>query len=297
LIDVADATISWSTSSQPAAFIQAVVKLGLRRGLSRLTGLVGGRIPVNCGQVVVEIDLKKPFERHLFLGLSERDVLGVFKAVLRPGDTVIDVGANVGFHTAYMADLVGAAGKAYAFEPNPNLKTRLLKMRAENPLQNIEFFPVALSDSHTEAPFYISAMHELSSLVQDWSPTTKSQEVSVPTITLDDFLLEQGCDRVRLVKIDVEGHQYAVFKGMSRTLSRGLVDAFVFELTPPEHVTFDESAAEILDTLEESGYALFGLSDKGLLPREIFDKDMRMLEPSYNLVALHKSSEFTCPPK
>lgn len=271
--------------------MQSLAKLGVRRGLSRLAGWFGGSISVQLGVVAVEFNLKSPHERHLFLGFSERDVLRIFEIFLRPGDVVIDVGANIGFHAAYMANLVGSSGRVYAFEPTPKLIPRLLHLERQNPLHNIDIVRAAVSDKEGEATLYESSIHELSSLNQNWSPSTKLQEISVQTITLDTFLSHQSCHQLRLVKIDVEGHQYAVFKGLQETLARGLVDIYVFELTPPDHQTFDTSSLEILSLLEQHGYVIYGISPDGLVPRHVFDENLRALSPGYNLIALLKSVE------
>lgn len=281
------ARLSWSTPSRPAACIQMLSRIGLTRGVSRLAAFAGGRIPVRFGSITLEMNLVVPNERHLFLGLGERDVLAVFEQFLRPGDVAVDVGANIGFHTSFMADLVGPNGRVYAFEPNPSLHPRLKRLTENNPLGNIELIEYAASDVDDKALLYLSSISGLSSLNNNWSPKTALGRQEVQTITLDRFLASTGSQRTRLIKIDVEGHERAVFRGLSETLRRNSVDVFVFEITPPDHSTYDaDGVIEILDTLARNGYASFGLSEHNYLPRNEFMTDLTLLAPGYNLVAM-----------
>lgn len=282
------ARISWSTPAPLPAGLQALARLGWRRGLARVAGWVGGPITVCCGRVPVELDLGVPYERHLFLGLSERDVLGVLEQCLRPGDVAVDVGAYVGFHTAFMANLVGPAGRVYALEPDPVVQVRLQRLAANNPLRNIEVAPVAASDTDAEAVLYQSVVSGLSSLRRAWSPETTVKEIRVRTQRLDAFLAERDCRHVRLLKIDVEGHEGSVLAGLQETLARGAVDIVVFEVTPPDHPAFDGRLGEILDALAHHGYVTVGLSAREPLPRARFEPDLRRLAPGYNLVALRE---------
>lgn len=274
-----------------AATAQALVRLGLQRGLSRLVARTEGSIPVHCGRVPLEMDMGVPYERHLFLGLTDRDVLGVFEHFLRPGDVVVDVGSNIGFHAAFMANLVGVHGRVYAFEPDAVMYCRLVRMVAANPLRNIKSIPAAASSEDGNAIFFQSSVHSLSSLRRCWSPETTMREVCVVVRRLDYFLNEHDCKHIRLIKIDVEGHERAVLDGLQDTLARRAVDVLLFEVTPPNHRAFDGDISDILDMLERHGYVTWGLSVRGLLPRRQFEENLSLLAPSYNLLAVQESHE------
>ena len=81
-----------------------------------------------------------------FFGDLDPAVSEVVRKLVRPGDVVIDVGANLGILTLQTASIVGAAGHVFAFEPIKRLSALLLRSAAENGLQNITVFHVALSD-------------------------------------------------------------------------------------------------------------------------------------------------------
>lgn len=282
-----EGAVTWSTPSPPARTLQMLRKLGLRRGLARAAAVLGATIAVRFGPLELEVDLSSAHERHLFLGLNERDVTAVFQAVLRPGDLAIDVGAHIGFHSAAMAQVVGREGRVYSVEPNPALQARLRRMSERNPLRNLEVLPLAISDHSGEAVFHVSRDPGLSSLLSSWSPATRVEQVPVKTTTLDD-IVEALPGRVRLIKIDVEGHEEAVFRGLQRTLRRGAVDALVFEVAPPDRPGAREEQAGIFGLLQECGYAVWGITPSGLLAQSSVREDPSLLHPGYNLLAMRK---------
>jgi len=277
--------VTWSTSYLPAHLLQGLRQLGWQRGLARAAGRLGASIPVEFGPVELQMDLSSAHERHLFLGLQERDVLAVFQALLRPGDTVIDAGAHIGFHSAYMAQIVGPQGRVYSVEPNPAVQSRILHMAEGNPLRNIELVPAAISDRRGEAVFHVSRDPGLSSLLSSWSPTTTVEELRVKTITLDELIEKLPGKRIRLIKIDVEGHEAAAFRGLRRSLERGVVDAIVFEVAPQDKAEARLELAGISDMLQEYGYAVWGITPQGLLDHSLVRENPSLLYPGYNLLA------------
>jgi len=291
----AGSQISWTTSSPVPALLRGLAKLGMRRGLSRLASGIGGRIRVRCGTVTLQLDLASAQERHLFLGLSEREVIALTRTFLRAGDTAVDVGSNIGFHTAVMANLAGASGRVYSFEPNPDLRSRLDYIVDHNPLKNIEVIQAAVSDAGGEALLQVSSLSGLSSLLTNWNPETTIRSERVPAVTLDGFLEVRGVDSIAVVKIDVEGHEAAVFKGARSTLERRAVKVFVFELTPPSHPAYSRRRTdEMLASLESCGYSLVNLAqnkgrrkarNRAIDRRSILDEPER-LAPGYNIAAI-----------
>ena len=281
--------IRCSTSSPGAAFVQRLARLGLKRGLARLAAGIGREVPVQCGKVSLMLDLRRPHERHLFLGFEEPEVIALFERMLRPGDIAIDVGANIGFHAALMANLVGAAGRVYAFEPNPALRARLNYMANHNPFENITLVQSAASDEDGHGLLQVSSVHGLSSLRTDWNPGTTVRRERVRTIRLDRFIAEREMTAVKLVKVDVEGHEAAVFRGLTKTVERRLVKSFVFELTPPNHPAYSaRSTDEILLALESAGYSFWALKQGSKLPRSKILEDPRLLAPGFNIAAMRE---------
>lgn len=154
----------------------------------------------------------------------------VYLSFVRRGDTTLDIGANVGAHTVFLSNLVGARGRVIAFEPLPgNLLTLEDTIRRRARYSNITVVPAAIGGSGSKdltATMKIPGedLTQASLAVQkagSWERTAYT-EVDVPLVTLDKSPEVQRLSQVDLVKIDVEGAELDVLRGGSRTLARHL---------------------------------------------------------------------------
>lgn len=164
------------------------------------------------------------FHRHAYEG----ETVSLFARVLRPGDTVVDVGANHGYFTALAALLVGARGRVEAFEPNPAVAAALRAVLRRNGVEGrVGVHPEALSDRDGWAEFFVSVIPTndgLSSLLASdealaHGAIRADHTLRVPTNTFDAFAARAGLGCVSLLKIDVEGAEALVLGGMQRTLA------------------------------------------------------------------------------
>ncbi len=156
-----------------------------------------------------------------------------------PGDWVADVGANVGHYTARLSRLVGPTGRVLAFEPVPRTFELLAANARHFPHANVTLMNVALSDApqvagmevpEGEGGLYLAHL------------TPRGDGLNIVCLPLDALPLPA---RLRLVKIDAEGHEAAVLRGMTKTLERD---------RPALIVEVSSSAAT--DFLRERGYAM-----------------------------------------
>src|SRR5262249_21706914 len=142
------------------------------------------------------------------------------RALLRPGDTVIDAGANIGMITLLAARCVGPTGCVLSFEPNPDAFRRLVAAAEENDLSGIVHpFPLALSDTECDAILSVITEHTgmgtLASVPrEDQDLVSKSHRVRM---VRGDEVLSALKDPVT-IKIDVEGYECHVLRGLARTL-------------------------------------------------------------------------------
>jgi FkbM family methyltransferase len=170
----------------------------------------------------VRLNLGGSFLRYL-TGDAEPEVQQALAELIKPGQTVYDVGANIGFFTILCSRLVGPEGHVYAFEPIPqNLKT-LHHNVALNRLENVTVVEQALSSSTGTAQMFVSpwsAFHSLNvegaTKQEDHGPD--EGEITVRTVTLDEFVQGEGVRAPDLIKIDVEGAELIVVEGMAETL-------------------------------------------------------------------------------
>ena len=175
--------------------------------------------------------------------------VNIFRAFVVEGDTVLDVGANIGVHALPLARFVGPTGVAYAFEPQRIAFQTLCANMALNSLDNVHCVNAAVSDA-------AGSLH-LSDVNPDMPNNFGGVELAVVTgppqapavrqLVLDDFL---AVDRLKLVKIDVEGMESAVLRGARRTLDR---------FKPVLYVENDrvENSPELISLLGELGYDIY----------------------------------------
>lgn len=137
------------------------------------------------------------------------------KRLLRPGDTAVDIGANIGLLTMACARAVGAGGRVYSFEPEKRMADLLERTLAMNGLAQVRLLRKAVSAEPGTLNFNVSRIPGHSSLFA--LPEQEEGHVQeVDVVRLDDVVPAR--DRVNLVKIDVEGAEMDVVKGMRRVL-------------------------------------------------------------------------------
>lgn len=167
-------------------------------------------------------------ESMYYRGVYEPETTEYMKQNIKSGDVVVDVGANVGYFTLIMAKLVGPNGTVYAFEPNEELCAILRWNVLSNGYRDrVNIFPYAVTDFIGKAKFFLNLGHGQSSL-QPRKGTTSIVEAQTTTL---DAILPFGND-IRLVKIDVEGGEVGVLRGMPKTMKRLPSMEIIFEFLP-----------------------------------------------------------------
>jgi len=150
----------------------------------------------------------------LLLVLANRDKEPYVQKIFRPksGETVVDVGAHIGFYTLKAARDVGPKGTVIAIEPDPQNFLLLSENIAINHFHNVIAVNAALSDAAGRRLFYACA----DPIVSGFQPSsrTRIREVkTVRTMTLSELLQSLGIDRADWIKVDVEGEELRVLKG------------------------------------------------------------------------------------
>ncbi|MDB5150370.1 MAG: hypothetical protein JWQ57_4390 [Mucilaginibacter sp.] len=156
----------------------------------------------------------------LSTGTYEDEINKLIRISLKPGNIAIDIGANIGLQSIRMAQCVGNSGHVYSFEPLNYLQNKLKRNIGLNKLENITLFPFALSDQAGEITYSIDEhkWNQGTFSLNDKNSGNKTQQIS---IKVADQLTEiQELPRVDLVKIDVEGFEFQVLKGLEATLKK-----------------------------------------------------------------------------
>jgi len=207
------------------------------------------------------LDLHEGYNWRLFKwGMTFAEEFGPFCNIIRPGMTVIDIGANVGVFTLAAAQLVGTAGRVIAFEPLPRNYRYLNANLALNAYENVvvEQMAVTNQDGMLEMHLFGTDNLSVSNLVTGSGGTDM-----VACCRLDTYLRQHGIQQVDLVKIDVEGAEALVLEGMKGFMSQAGFPALVIEVHPDFLETVDSSARSVMKKLGELGYELTYLRRDG----------------------------------
>ncbi len=150
-------------------------------------------------------------------GGYEPHVTAVVKEVLRPGDTFVDVGANIGYFAAMGAHLVGKSGHVVAIEPMDKNVQLILATIWRNHFENIVVLPYAASASGGIAPMATNSQSSNGEVVRV-SPGGPAPTLFAQARKLDDML--KGLDRLDLIKFDIEGHELLAWRGFAEGIAR-----------------------------------------------------------------------------
>lgn len=158
------------------------------------------------------------------------DIKWVCKRILRPGDNVIDIGANLGFVTHISRQIVGTQGQVHAFEPQPQLVDLMRKSLKRNGYTDVVIHNIALGNKKKPQQFFIPIHHcGAASLITFSGSGLKTRTISVSVENAGTFLSKLGLSHLRLMKMDVEGYEAEIIEGALDFL----------KVTPPEAILFE----------------------------------------------------------
>jgi FkbM family methyltransferase len=207
---------------------------------------------------LINIDTSSATEYDiLFRGCHEPEIVNLIRYSVRPGNTCLDIGANVGAHTLLMSQLAGPAGRVFAIEPHPQICDRLIKNLDLNRVTNVTVVPAALSKQDGTTDLYgfaENAFHRgTSSLLPDDRAKVQMKVRSIRGSTLQREYKISSCD---FVKIDVEGAESLVLSELTELISLHR-PAIIFEYRKQHWGKFGHSAPPAIDQLRLLNYHLY----------------------------------------
>ncbi len=193
--------------------------------------------------------------------------ISVMRAMVRPGDVVADIGANKGAYLYWLREAVGAAGKVFAFEPQPTLARYLREAGTKLKWANVQVNEVALSDTAGTGQLHVPGKGESpEASLENSIANVAGRTYECRIDTLDNQLKDAG--RVSFLKIDVEGHELTMFRGAQKILTHH-APALLFECEA-RHLR-NHSMQDVFDFLRALGYEGSFFSTTGLRPLNEFD--------------------------
>jgi len=227
--------------------------------------------------------------------IHEPATTNLFKKLLKKGDVVIDLGANIGYFTLLAARLVGERGRVYAFEPEP-VNFKFLKKNIElNNYSQVEAYQMAVAEKSGKTRLYIcsydSGHHTINQFngIKDYSRGREVEKkwIEVETTSLDKFL-EGREKRVDLIKMDIEGAEPMALSGMDKTLKENTNLKMIIEFFPLLIRKMGFSPEEFIQKLlEVYKFSIF------IIPGDYDAKTEKLIEikNSQDLLSLCKNKE------
>lgn len=224
--------------------------------------------------VIFEFDFNyDPCMKQMYLGFYELFEMEIVKKNLREGDTFIDVGANVGYVTAVAAGRVGKTGQVHSFEPIPEYFQRLQELANINTKFKIVVNQCALGEDEGTETIYVTNLPNIgwNTMIRGFmSKETQKKSIQVPVIRLDKYIKEKKLSNIKLIKIDTEGFELFILKGLEgffiNTNSRPMI---LVEVAPGAYPLLGCQMSDLFDFMQKYSY----------LPFHIYDTD-RKLEPT-----------------
>ncbi len=190
----------------------------------------------------------------LALGVYEPFQIEVFRSLLSSSMTVVDIGANIGLYTVIAAK---KAGKVFSFEPESENIALLNKNVRENGLANVQTFQKAVADTEGTQEFFISNNNKGSHSL--FTPPDTFEKGTVETISLDAWAAQNHIDNIDLIKIDVQGAEFLVLKGMKKILARH--PTILIEYDPDMLASSGGDPINILEDFKSLGYTIHNISE------------------------------------
>jgi FkbM family methyltransferase len=214
---------------------------------TRLVTTPGGRIFVDEG------DAGTVARALLSKGRYEEKWTRWLQGVVRPGMHALDVGANVGYYTALLAQLVGPDGRVVACEPDPHNCSLLRRTVAENGFTNVDIFAGAVSHEAGRATLYQDrAAHGVHSLGQRNIVNAGPGRIDIETVTVDE-LIARGGRGFDFVKLDAQGAEGRILAAAGRLLAQPHALVLI-EVWPHGLATFGDTVGSIVEPFVQQGF-------------------------------------------
>jgi FkbM family methyltransferase len=255
------------------AVVWGLHQIPLSRGKGRLTEWLATRLTPSESKEVVVGAMTAGFRMHLHLGDPQERLMyfsgeyehltaNVFKMALRPGDIVIDGGANIGYYSLLSATMVGQEGSVHAFEPIPDTFDALTANVAVNNFVRIHLNQTALSDHAGELQFEVPLDKQTHQPLRTGARQVLLGDGPVTRVlatTLDDYAASRDIAHIRLVKLDLEGGELEAVKGMQNLLSTHAIDYLIAESNTWLLEKRQMSGREVTEAVARYGYRPYAI--------------------------------------
>jgi FkbM family methyltransferase len=206
--------------------------------------------------------------------------------VIKEGDVVLDIGANIGYYVLIESQLVGEKGKVYAVEPVRSNFELLEKNVQLNNLKNVSEFQFAFGEKDAKSEIYVTDKSNLCAMNKDAVGGKILFTQEVPMQTVDTFFKDKAPPD--FIRMDVEGYEYQVIKGMAKTLQGNI--KILIELHPWRPYLEPERMDELFDILERNNFkAQFAVFENKVKENKIVTLFMKKAGDKLPIVSVNMS--------
>jgi FkbM family methyltransferase len=217
----------------------------------------------------------------LNFGEYEKNELAMQLCLIQQDDTILDIGANLGWYTMHISK-INPSAKVFSFEPIPSIFNYLNQNIELNRLGNIKTFNFGFSDTEGSFDFYFDPLLSVNASLANVSNKNGIESISCSVKKLDNFIVEQNI-KVDFIKCDVEGAELLVFRGGIDLLKKDKPIIFT-EMLRKYAARFNYHPNDIIIFFQKLGYLCFTSKNCTLIPFEKVDEDT--IDTNYFL--LHK---------
>jgi len=183
---------------------------------------------------------------------QDAEEISLMRASIAPGDTVLDIGANIGFYSRLLAQLTSDKGRIYAFEPDEENFEHLKKYVGN--LSNVTLKHAAVSDKTDIVTLYKSPMLNVDH--RTYPVDNYVSKSTVESVAIDDFLPPNTT--VAFIKMDIQGFEAIALRGMKQTLINNVEHLkMLMELFPAGLKKSGSSAVDTVNFLHQCGYRVY----------------------------------------
>jgi FkbM family methyltransferase len=187
----------------------------------------------------------------LYCSLYDRDEMNFLLRYLRPEDSFLDIGANIGVYTLLAASKI-KSGFIYSFEVLPKNYARLQENLKLNQFDRVKTYEVAIADFTGEISLNLAEGDSMPFI----TPNANDKTIKVPTDTLDNLLKNKPLDNLTLAKMDIEGAEILAFKGATSLLKQQRPYVWILEINDAVN-NFGHQKQDVADFLDDYGYRLY----------------------------------------
>ncbi|NUM50850.1 MAG: FkbM family methyltransferase [Flavobacteriales bacterium] len=198
----------------------------------------------------------------IYKNVTDKENILFFKNYIHEGNTVLDIGANIGFTTLIFSKKVGYSGKTISFEPDTTNFKHLKNLVEEKNLKNVSLINKAISNQSGVLTFYTSPhlnVDHRAYKVNEYASVTE-----IECISIDDYVMQNQL-KPNFIKIDIQGYEYQAFVGMENTIKNNPNLIVFTEFWPFALNKAGYSAKELISLWIQSEFLIYTIKHSKLI--------------------------------